>query len=198
MNDHSEIFDAAHFRGSVQALLDKHSLTFGIEPERHALLRRQLAAGDDVHSRRTFPGHVTTSAFILDEEGSRVLLIHHRSLSRWLQPGGHYEPPDDLVGSALREAQEETGVEGLRLDPWHLASGIPIDVDSHLIPARPARDEPEHWHHDFRYIVRAGGDCRIRPDMGEVFAAEWRDLSALEEIAPQTLVNMSKLGMVRP
>jgi 8-oxo-dGTP pyrophosphatase MutT (NUDIX family) len=191
------IFDPSTFRRAVKASLDAHVAAFGIDPEHHALLRRQLVEGDDVHSRRTFPGHVTTSAFILDEEGSRVLLIHHRSLGRWLQPGGHYEPPDDLADSALREAYEETGVEGLTLDPWHHASGIPIDVDSHLIPARPARDEPEHWHHDFRYIVRAGGDCPIRPDLGEVSAAEWRDLSALEEIAPQTLVNLSKLGMVR-
>jgi 8-oxo-dGTP pyrophosphatase MutT (NUDIX family) len=190
-------FDAVQFRRNVEARLDQHVQAFGIEPSRHALLRRQLAGGDDIHSRRTFPGHVTTSAFILDEEGSRVLLIHHRSLARWLQPGGHYEPPDDLTESALREASEETGVEGLRVDPWHLVSGIPIDIDSHLIPARPARDEPAHWHHDFRYIVRAGTGSGLRPDLTEVHNAEWRDVAALEAIAPQTLVNMSKLGMVR-
>lgn len=191
------MFDPSVFRRNVQSSLDAYSTAFGIEPERHALLRRQLADGDDIHSRRIFPGHVTTSAFILDNEGGRVLLIHHRFLARWLQPGGHYEPPDDLAQSALREAVEETGVEGLILDPWHAASGIPIDIDSHLIPARSARDEPEHWHYDFRYLVRTGRDSRIRPDLAEVHAAEWRDLRELENIAPQTLVNMSKLGVVR-
>ncbi|MGO4387362.1 NUDIX hydrolase [Microvirga sp. 2YAF29] len=190
------MFAPSAFRRNVQASLDTHAASFDIEPERHALLRHQLAAGDDIHSRRTFPGHVTTSAFILDEEGRQVLLIHHRSLARWLQPGGHYEPPDDLAQSALREAFEETGVEGLRLDPWHASSGIPIDIDSHLIPARPARDEPKHWHHDFRYLVRAGRDSRIRPDLAEVHGAEWRDLRELEDLAPQTLVNLSTLGMV--
>jgi 8-oxo-dGTP pyrophosphatase MutT (NUDIX family) len=192
-----EIFDAMQFRTGVQMLLDQYAHAFGLDSERHALLRHQLAEGDDIHSRRTFPGHVTTSAMILDEEGGRVLLIHHRSLARWLQPGGHYEPPDDLAQSALREAFEETGVEVLSIDPWHAASGIPIDIDSHLIPARPARDEPEHWHHDFRYLVRAGKGSRIRPDLAEVHAAEWRDLRELEAIAPQTLVNMARLGMLR-
>lgn len=189
------VFDPSIFRRTVQASLDAHAAAFGIEAERHALLRHQLANGDDVHSRRTFPGHVTTSAFILDEEGSGVLLIHHRSLARWLQPGGHYEAPDDLAQSALREAFEETGVEGLILDPWHIDSGIPIDIDSHRIPARPERNEPEHWHHDFRYIVRAERDSRLRPDLAEVHDADWRDLATLETIAPQTLVNMSRLGL---
>ncbi|WP_457091222.1 NUDIX hydrolase [Microvirga sp. P5_D2] len=193
--DSASIFDATKFRQTVQASLDAHVAAFGIEPGRHVLLRRQLADRDDIHSRRTFPGHITSSAFIMDEAGRRILLIHHRSLGRWLQPGGHYEPPDDLAQSALREAFEETGVEGLRLDSWHAASGIPVDIDSHLIPARPARDEPEHWHHDFRYIVRAAGVSGIRPDFAEVHNAEWRGLSELEAIAPQALRNLSKLGL---
>ncbi len=191
-------FDPSAFRAHVGAILDAHARAFDLPDDRHALLRSQIAAGDDIHSRRTFPGHVTTSAFILDEEGQRILLIHHRSLERWLQPGGHYEPPDDLAGSALREAVEETGVQGLTIDPWHRVSGLPVDIDSHRIPARPARDEPEHWHHDIRYVVRAGAGIELRPDLGEVHGAEWRELSALEGIAPQALRNMRKLGLAAP
>lgn len=191
-------FDPAAFRHQVTAILDDHARAFGVTDERHAILRRQIGNGDDIHSRRTFPGHVTTSAFILDRRGERILLIHHRSLGRWLQPGGHYEPPDDLMGSALREAVEETGMQGLAIDPWHQASGMPIDIDSHRIPARPDRDEPEHWHHDIRYVVRASEADAIRPDLREVHGAEWRDLHDLERIAPQGLRNMRSLGLVRP
>jgi 8-oxo-dGTP pyrophosphatase MutT (NUDIX family) len=194
----SVIFDPAAFRGHIRAILHEHTRTFGVPEESHALLRRQIADGDDIHSRRTFPGHVTTSAFILDQDGQKILLIHHRSLGRWLQPGGHYEPPEDLAASALREAAEETGVEGLAMDPWHRTSGLPVDIDSHRIPARPERDEPEHWHHDIRYVVRAEEGSAIRPDLWEVHGAEWRDLQELEAIAPQALWNMRKLGLVRP
>ncbi len=191
-------FDPSVFRRQVHTLLNRYATAFGVPREGHAVLRRQIVDVDDLHSRRTFPGHVTTSAIILDEKGQRTLLIHHRSLDRWLQPGGHYEPPEDLEASALREAVEETGVQGLAIDPWHHASGLPIDIDSHRIPARPDRNEPEHWHHDFRYLVRVGEGCDIRPDLSEVNQAEWRNLTELEGIAPQVVRNMRKLGLVDP
>jgi 8-oxo-dGTP pyrophosphatase MutT (NUDIX family) len=191
-------FDPVAFRHHVGTILDHHARAFAVPDNRHALLRRQIASGDDIHSRRTFPGHVTTSAFILDRQGRKILLIHHRSLGRWLQPGGHYEPPDDLAGSALREAVEETGMQELMIDPWHQVSGLPVDIDSHSIPARPVRGEPEHWHHDIRYVVRAQEDSAIHLDLSEVHGAEWRPLSDLEDIAPQALRNMRKLGLVAP
>ncbi|PVE26394.1 NUDIX hydrolase [Microvirga sp. KLBC 81] len=192
----SDAFNPAAFRAQIAHLLDAHDRAFGVVRGRHTVLRQQIESGDDIHSRSTFPGHVTTSAFILDEAGRRILLIHHRSLARWLQPGGHYEAPERLEASALREAFEETGVEGLAIDPWHRASGIPIDINSHLIPARPRKSEPEHWHHDIRYIVRAE-EGAVRPDLSEVHGAEWRDVAELEGIAPEALRNMRKLGLVR-
>jgi len=194
----SASFDAAAFREHVKTILDRHASAFDVPEERHALLRRQIASGDEIHSRRTFPGHVTTSAFILDARGERILLIHHRSLGRWLQPGGHYEAPEDLAVSAVREAVEETGMAVLVIDPWHRTSGLPIDIDSHRIPARPERDEQEHWHHDIRYVVRAHESAALRPDLREVHGAAWRELQELEAIAPQALRNMRKLGLAHP
>ncbi len=189
-------FDPAAFRRQVRLLLDRYAEGFQVAEGEHALLRRQIDRGDDIHSRRTFPGHVTTSALVLDREGRRTLLILHRALGRWLQPGGHYEPPDELAASALREAVEETGMSGLAVDPWHGNSGLPVDIDSHRIPARPERGEPEHWHHDIRFVVRAEGSASLRPDAAEVHGAEWRGLPDLERIAPRAVRNMQRLGLV--
>lgn len=190
-------FDPAAFRQRVLALLDGHVALFGCFWADHALLRSQIERGDDIHSRRTLPGHVTTSALILDETGRYTLLVHHRSLGRWLQPGGHYEAPEALDVSALREAVEETGLAEIVFDPWHRETGLPIDIDSHRIPARPARNEPEHWHHDIRYVMRARRTQDLRPDLSEVVQAAWHPLAVLEDIAPVAMTHMRTLGLVR-
>jgi 8-oxo-dGTP pyrophosphatase MutT (NUDIX family) len=102
----------------------------------------------DCCERTCAPGHFTGSAWLVSADGERALLLHHRKLDLWLQPGGHADGDGDLASVALREAEEETGLEGLRIE------GGVFDLDRHVIPARGA--EPEHFHYDVRFVVRAG------------------------------------------
>lgn len=95
-------------------------------------------------------GHITGSAWIVTPDGSEVLLTHHRKLDRWLQLGGHADGDPDVIAVALKEAQEESGLEEFAL----LGDGI-FDLDIHPIPAR--KSEPEHLHYDVRYVFRATG-----------------------------------------
>lgn len=114
-----------------------------------ALFTRFLASSPDVFERRHPPGHFTGSAWLVSADGQRVLLTHHRKLGRWLQLGGHADGDADLARVALREAGEESGLAGLVVE-----DGI-FDLDRHAIPARGA--DPEHWHYDVRFVVRATG-----------------------------------------
>jgi 8-oxo-dGTP pyrophosphatase MutT (NUDIX family) len=102
---------------------------------------------------RTFaPGHITASAWIVDAEGRRALLLHHRKLNKWLQCGGHVDGESRVELAALREAREESGLTRFQ---FHLRSGalIPLDLDIHPIPARGS--EPEHLHYDVRFLLMA-------------------------------------------
>jgi len=98
--------------------------------------------------RTSFPAHFTGSALVVNADGSRVLLHHHRKLDRWLQFGGHCDGDEDTLRVARREALEESGIAGLIV-----ASARPFDLDIHEIPAR--RDEPVHFHYDVRYMLIA-------------------------------------------
>lgn len=104
-----------------------------------------LTAGPVSVTREHKPGHVTASALILDPTGERVLLCLHGKFHRWVQLGGHCEPGDlTLAGAALREATEESGIDGLRIDP------VPIDLDIH-----PVNCQGGSLHYDVRFTIVA-------------------------------------------
>lgn len=125
---------------------DKHEA--GMRTEILAFVRRH----EDCFERSQKAGHVTGSAWIVDSKRSRTLLTHHAKLNKWLQPGGHCDGDGDVARVALREAQEETGIQQLRV--WGDAI---FDVDAHEIPARG--DEPAHVHYDIRYLIEAPADA---------------------------------------
>ncbi|MDH5299814.1 MAG: NUDIX hydrolase [Gammaproteobacteria bacterium] len=104
--------------------------------------------------RELLVGHITGSAWIVNPERSKVLMIHHRKLNRWLQPGGHSDGDPNTLQVALREAREETG-----LDSIQPVSEAVFDVDIHTIPAR--RDEPQHEHFDVRFLLQADDSLPI-------------------------------------
>lgn len=153
-----------------QALEEYRQLCPDEAAEAALFLALMAAAGEDASPfRREFqPGHFTGSAWVVSADGERVLLTHHRKLDLWLQPGGHADGDVDLGRVALREAEEETGVAGLRLE-----NGEIFDIDRHRIPARKA--EAEHWHYDLRYVVRAGADERFVVSE-ESHDLAWRDI----------------------
>ncbi|MCM8528893.1 MAG: NUDIX hydrolase [Lentisphaeraceae bacterium] len=102
----------------------------------------------DCFERSNEYGHITSSSWLLSNDLSRVLLTHHRKLNKWLQPGGHCDGESNVKKSALREAEEESGILG-----WQLLDEGIFDLDVHVIPAR--KTDPEHFHFDVRFIFRA-------------------------------------------
>jgi 8-oxo-dGTP pyrophosphatase MutT (NUDIX family) len=130
----------------------------------------------DPRSRATMPGHLTGSAIVLSNDRKSLLLIHHRKLNRWLQPGGHLEPNETPLQAAHREVAEEAGLDGLELLPAITADpAIPLDIDIHLIPANSKKSEPAHLHHDFRYVmvVPDNQPGMLKPLATEVIDAKW-------------------------
>lgn len=144
----------------------------------------------DPYLRERLAGHFTASAWLLDRAGTRVLLTHHRKLQRWLQPGGHADGDRDLPQAALREAQEESGLNGLRVERDL------FDIDRHWIPERG--DVPGHWHYDARYVVHAGIDESYVVGE-ESHDLAWREITELaaESAADASLRRMANKWIAR-
>lgn len=127
--------------------------------------------GYDLIDRKNFTGHITASAFIVNENNSALLLLKHKSLNRWLQPGGHVDAADATIyAAAYREACEETGVAPHDLT---LLSDIIFDIDSHHIPANNKKSEPAHVHHDIRFLFRCGNSTLLNISLEESTDSRW-------------------------
>lgn len=118
--------------------------------------------------------HVTGSGIVIGPRG--VVLLKHKRLGIWLQPGGHIDPGETPWDAALRESREETGLDvsfaGLIDD-----AGVPelIHVDVH-------EGGRGHTHLDLRYRID-GGDNDPNPPEGESQLIDWFDWDAARDRA---------------
>ena len=140
----------------------------------------------DALHRSCLAGHLTGSAVVIDTATATTLLIHHAKLGRWLQPGGHADGDGNLGAVALREAEEETGLVGLRLVT------PAIDIDIHPIPPRPG--EPEHVHLDLRSLVVVGDSLEVAPNH-ETLGARWLAASDRELTGSHELARLVRRGL---
>ena len=171
----SRLAEVGRYRSVLIDELDAYLPSGAHEHDMRDRLRAFVAANEDCFERTNVAGHVTGSAWIVDAECSAVVLLHHRKLDRWLQPGGHADGDGDVRRVALREAVEETGLADL----VPASAGI-YDLDVHEIPARG--DEPAHLHYDVRYAFRARRDeAPIVSD--ESHAVRWVAIAEIEQFA---------------
>lgn len=128
---------------------------------------------DDPLDQTLDPVHVTGSAIVTGRRG--VLLLCHKRLGLWLQPGGHVDPGESPWEAALREAHEETGlsVSFTQFDTDGVPSLVHVDVHD---------GGRGHTHLDLRYVLD-GGDADPRPPEGESQEIEWLDWPAAVERA---------------
>ena len=140
--------------------------------------------GAALYDRKNFTGHIMAGGIVVSRQSGRVLLLKHKQLGKWLQPGGHVETSDTSVSAAaIREIREETGIRQEQLEPllFPNATSCLIEVDSHAIPRCDAKNEAAHTHHDMRFAFLFNGeDDSVRIDPNESEGCRW---VPLEEFA---------------
>ena len=128
---------------------------------------------EDPFDQTLDPVHVTGSAIVIGPRG--VVLLRHKRLGFWLQPGGHIDPGESPWAAGLREAAEETGLDVAFADVADDGAPRLVHVDVH--PGGRG-----HTHLDLRYLVD-GGDADPAPPDDESQEIDWFEWPAAVERA---------------
>lgn len=126
--------------------------------------------------RDCFPDHITASTLIVSADHTQVLLTLHAKAKAWFQMGGHCEHRDStLAGAALREAVEESGVQGLTVDPG------PVQLNTHDVPFCDPRGTVRHL--DVRFLAVAPEDA-LHAVSAESLDVRWWPVDGLPTSEP--------------
>ncbi len=116
------------------------------------MIQRTIAfinSHDNPMNQKLEVGHLTGSSWIVNRERTKALFTHHTKLGMWLQLGGHAEKSDATIRhAAIREAQEESGLQSIKL-----LNDQVLSIDVHLIPER--KGFPAHHHYDIQFLFEA-------------------------------------------
>lgn len=136
---------------------------------------RHLEEHADGMRRSCAGAHVTAGAVILSGDHRHVLLTLHAKARQWFHMGGHCEEGDGtLAGAALREAEEESGVDGLELDP------TPVHLDRHAVPFCGDHASVDHLDVRFVAVAPAGAEHAVSEESLDV---RWWPVDALPDTA---------------
>lgn len=147
-------------------------------PERDEFLHFVSSAGAAALSRDGGPEHLTASCFVFTADLQRTLLCFHGKGRFWVQLGGHIEQADSsAAAAALREAREESGIDGLSL-----VSSSPVDLDRHELHGGFSCHA--HWDLGFAAIGQPDDEITVSEESEDV---RWFPVDALPQSAAEGL-----------
>lgn len=140
-------------RQPLLAQLDAYAPFDELEGLHVQQLQQFLRATDNAYDRSNLVAHVVAEAWIVNPNRDSVVLVEHKLSKVWLTPGGHCEGNPDVFASAVREAEEETGLTNLT--PLLHKNIFDINVGPVPTRERHGNREPIHLHFDVCYAFEA-------------------------------------------
>ena len=164
-------------KNNIKEIIKKYLEYYPQEKDNLSKLIELVNNEEDVSNlfnRKNFKGHITASGFIYCKSERKLLLLEHKALNKYIQPGGHVEKEDNqMIDAAKREIKEETGLSNLNNISIINDINIPFDINSHYIPENVKKMEDGHYHHDFRYLFTVDNIENINIDYNESNNYKW-------------------------
>ena len=148
------------------------------EAEQKEILELIALLGDRILTRECDFAHMTASAIIVSPDRTKTLMAFHRLYNSWAWTGGHADGENDFEAIARREAQEETGITGLRCIGEGIASMEILPVWAHV---KRGVSVGTHLHLNVTYLFEADENLPLRTAEDENSAVGWLEIDELEQ-----------------
>lgn len=140
---------------------------------------------DDVLTRQNQYGHFTSSAFVLNKERTKILMIYHKIYNSWAWVGGHSDGDSDLLYVAMKEAKEETGIQNVTPILNDIYSLEIITVNGH---EKRGKYVGSHVHLNVTYLLEADETEEIHIQEDENSGVKWVAIDKILEASSEPWV----------
>lgn len=164
-------------------IIEKYLDIYPYEKNRLSILKEYIDKYNDkkIIDWNNFDGHIVASGFIYDKKTNKFLVLYHNDMKIYLYPGGHINNEDhNPLEAAIREVEEETGLNNLKIIRICDDELIPFDIDTHIIEYNERLDLPSHYHFDIRYLFEVDSINDIKIDEEELRDYKWIDYNELK------------------
>ena len=140
---------------------------------------------DDVLTRQNEYGHFTSSAFVLNKERTKVLMIYHKIYNSWAWVGGHSDGDSNLLYVAMKESKEETGIKNVIPISKDIYSLELINVNGH---EKKGKYVGSHIHLNVTYILEADENEEIHIKEDENSGVKWVPINEVLNVTSEVWV----------
>ena len=125
---------------------------------------------EDAFSRENVVAHVTASAWVVNKDRSKVLMVYHNIYNSWSWLGGHADGETDLLSVAIREVKEESGISHVCPVSENIFSLESLTVDGHI---KKGKYVSSHLHLNITYLLEADSEEAVRIKTDENSGVAW-------------------------
>lgn len=184
MNLNEEPFERIH-TDKLKENLEKFVPYNEQEETDKRIMLKYLKDFDDVLTRQNEYGHFTSSAFILNKERTKLLMIYHKIYNSWAWTGGHSDGDSDLLYVAIKEAKEETGIKNVAPIFKEIYSLESIGVNGH---EKRGKYVSTHVHFNVTYLLEADEKQEIHIKEDENSGVKWVPIDKILETTSEAWV----------